>query len=100
MLSALRKQHGSAPSKFTLYKTLLQECQTPSPGTMAAFLKRLLNKSQVQALQKQNEELEEKDKALQAQAELLKAMTADRDKWMMQSEDLLVKVSSSLELVK
>ena len=59
---------------------------------MAAFLKRLLNKSQVQALQKQTEELEEKDKALQAQADQLKDMTADRDKWMMQSEDLLVRL--------
>lgn len=77
------------PSKFAVYKTLLQECKSPSEGTVASFLKRLLSKSQLQALQEQAEKLEAKDKSMQAQADQLKAMTADRDKWMMQSEDLL-----------
>ena len=41
-------------------------------------------------MQKQSEDLAEKQKALQEQTAQLAAMTADRDKWMTQSQQLVV----------
>ena len=77
-------------SKFGLYRAFLHEYQSSAQGSMGVLVKRLAGVAQQQQLQRQAEELEKKDRQLQEQTSKLDAMTADRDKWMIHSQGLLV----------
>ena len=77
-------------SKFGLYRAILQEYQSAAQGSMGNLVKRLASIAQQQQLQRQEEELEKRAKVVEEQTAQLHAMTADRDKWMLHSQSLLV----------
>ena len=77
----------------SLYRAFLQEFQSPSQGSVGSLVKRLVERAHKHKHQRLAEELSEKEKVLQEQASQLHAMTADRDKWMMDHQELLVRSS-------
>lgn len=80
-------------SKFGLYRAFLEEYQSAAQGSMGNLVKRLASVAQQQQFQRQQEDLENKNKAIEEQTAQLHAMTADRDKWMLHSQNLLVSES-------
>lgn len=74
----------------SLYRAFLQEFQSPTQGSVGSLVKRLVDKAHKHEHQRLTQELDEKEQLLQEQASQLDAMTADRDKWMMDHQQLVV----------
>ncbi len=79
----------------SLYRAFLQEFQSPTQGSVGNLVKRLVERAHKHEHQRLTQELSEKEKVLQEQASQLHAMTADRDKWMMDHQQLVVRSSVS-----
>ena len=61
---------------------------------MGNLIKRLVERAHKHEHQRLTQELSEKEQLLQEQASQLHAMTADRDKWMMDHQQLVVRLHS------
>ncbi len=81
----------------SLYRAFLQEFQSPTQGSVGNLVKRLVERAHKHEHQRLAQELSEKEKVLQEQASQLHAMTADRDKWMMDHQQLVVRLHSVSE---
>ena len=55
----------SSPSKLGLYRAFRQELQSSTPGSLGSLVKRLVDKTHGQELQKQHQELDQQEKTLQ-----------------------------------
>ncbi|KAL0021826.1 hypothetical protein WJX77_005127 [Trebouxia sp. C0004] len=87
----------AAPS---LYRAFLQEFQSPTQGSVGNLVKRLVERAHKHEHQRFGQELGEKQKVLQEQALQLHAMTADRDKWMMDHQQLVASAKQQSKMTE
>lgn len=78
----------------SLYRAFLQEFQSPTQGSVGILVKRLVERAHKHEHQRLTQDLSEKEQMLLEQASQLHAMTADRDKWMMDHQQLVVRSRS------
>lgn len=84
----------------SLYRAFLQEFQLPAQGSVGSLVKRLVERAHKHEHQRLAEELSEKEKVLQEQASQLHAMTADRDKWMMDHQELVASATQQSKMTE
>ncbi|DBA78072.1 TPA: hypothetical protein ACH3X2_008046 [Trebouxia sp. C0005] len=87
----------AAPS---LYRAFLQEFQSPTQGSVGNLIKRLVERAHKHEHQRLTQELSEKEQLLQEQASQLHAMTADRDKWMMDHQQLVASAKQQSKMTE